>query len=41
MKEEEKEPKTFKMVLPECCTEGWSSCKHVKKPEEPKDVNPV
>lgn len=33
------DPNTFKWVIPECCREGWDSCKHVPKREKKEKVN--
>ena len=28
-----------RIIIPECCREGWDSCKHVPKPYKKSKVN--
>lgn len=34
MKKEQPKPKEFKMIIPQCCREGWDSCPHVAKKQK-------
>ena len=34
---EEVKPVTF--LIPDCCREGWDTCKHVPRREKPKKQN--
>lgn len=34
-----KEVRIEDIKIPECCREGWKTCKHVVKKEKPKRVN--
>lgn len=35
-KEQVKEPERINIIIPQCCREGWDSCKHSVKKEKVK-----